>query len=102
MATERLPAWAAPWALKLGVAFQRILVTDQAKRWGSCSRGVLRLNWRIVQAPRTLVDYVLAHELAHLIHDDHGREFWGALGRVMPDYEARRAGLGELGPALLW
>ncbi|WP_437312293.1 M48 family metallopeptidase [Sorangium sp. So ce388] len=101
-AKERLPAWAAPWARKLGVSFPRILVTDQAKRWGSCSRGVLRLNWRIVQAPRTLVDYVLAHELAHLIHDHHGREFWATLGRVMPDYEARRARLGELGPSLLW
>ncbi|MGK3992262.1 M48 metallopeptidase family protein [Sorangium sp. So ce1024] len=49
-----------------------------------------------------MIDYVLAHELAHLIHDDHGREFWAALGRVMPDYEARRARLGELRPALLW
>ncbi|WP_437595058.1 M48 family metallopeptidase [Sorangium sp. So ce1000] len=101
-ATERLPAWAEPWAQKLGVSFRRILVTDQEKRWGSCSRGVLRLNWRIVQAPRALVDYVLAHELTHLIHDRHGREFWATLGRVMPDYEARRARLGEIGPALLW
>ncbi|KYF81371.1 hypothetical protein BE11_27065 [Sorangium cellulosum] len=62
----------------------------------------LRLNWRIVQAPRTFADYVLSQELAHLIHDDHGRELWGALGRVRPDDEARRARLGELGPALLW
>lgn len=101
-AAEHLPAWAAPWARKLGVACRRLLVTDQAKRWGSCSRGVVRINWRIVQAPRALVDYVLAHELVHLIHDHHGREFWAELGRVMPDYEARRARLGELGPALLW
>ncbi|AGP35924.1 M48 family metallopeptidase [Sorangium cellulosum] len=100
-AAERLPAWAAPWAQKLGVTFRRLVVTDQAKRWGSCSRGVLRLNWRVVQAPRALIDYVLAHELAHLIHDHHGREFWATLGRAMPDYEARKARLGELGPALL-
>ncbi|WP_434041649.1 MULTISPECIES: M48 metallopeptidase family protein [Sorangium] len=63
---------------------------------GGCSRA------RHGRRARTLAGYVLAHEFAHLIHDDHGREFWGALGRVMPDYEVRRARLGELGPALLW
>ena len=48
------------------------------------------------------MDYVVAHELAHLVHADHGREFWALLGRVMPDYEARKAQLRELGPSFVW
>lgn len=54
------------------------------------------------QAPRPLVDYVIAHELTHLLHPDHGRAFWRALGAAMPDYDARKARLRELGPALVW
>jgi hypothetical protein len=101
-AKERLPAWTAAWAEMVGVTLDGVVVTEQAKRWGSCSRGVVRINWRIVQAPRPLVDYVLAHEVVHLAHGDHGREFWTALGRVMPDYEARRERLRVLGVQLLW
>lgn len=75
-----------------------LIVRKQRKRWGSCdANGVLRINWRIVQAPIALIEYVLAHELTHLQHPKHGREFWAALGRMMPDYEARRARLLERG-----
>ena len=71
--------------------------------WGSCdTKGVLRLNWRIVQAPKRLIEYVVAHEIVHVLHADHGRAFWAALGRVMPDYEARRDELRKLGPSLEW
>jgi hypothetical protein len=79
-----------------------VLVREQEKRWGSCSRGVVRFNWRIIQAPMRLVDYVVAHEVVHLLHDAHGREFWAALGRLLPDYEARRARLHAEGPRLIW
>lgn len=66
--------------------------------------GEVRLNWRIVQAPVYIIDYVVAHELVHVLrHDEaHGAEFWALLGRVMPDYEARRDRLRELGPCLEW
>jgi predicted metal-dependent hydrolase len=63
---------------------------------------VLRINWRILQAPKRLVDYVVAHEVTHLIHEHHGRAFWATLGRVMPDYEARKERLRELGPRWVW
>jgi predicted metal-dependent hydrolase len=56
----------------------------------------------VVQAPSRLIDYIVAHELVHLLHADHGREIWALLGRVKPDYEARRARLKELGPSLVW
>lgn len=102
-AREYLPLRAALWAAKLGVNLTRLLVSEPAKRWGSASRdGSLRINWRIMQAPVTLVDYVLLHELTHLIHEDHSREFWATLGRIMPDYEERKRRLRELGPVLVW
>lgn len=101
-ARERLPSSVASWAERLGVSYSEVVVTNQAKRWGSCSNAVVRLNWRIVQAPRSLLDYVVAHEVAHLRHLDHGAAFWSALGRLLPDYEARRARLREMGRELIW
>jgi predicted metal-dependent hydrolase len=96
--TERVE-W---WSSKLEVAIPRTLVRGQEKRWGSCASGVIRLNWRIIQAPAGLVDYVVAHELTHLLHKDHSRAFWARLGRLLPDYERRRADLRSLGPSLTW
>jgi predicted metal-dependent hydrolase len=72
---------------------------------GSCNRaGDLRLNWRIMQAPMRLVDYVVAHELGHVVRGDdgHAPAFWAQLGRVLPDYDARRDALRALGSALEW
>jgi predicted metal-dependent hydrolase len=80
-----------------------IIVREQRKRWGSCdARGTVRINWRIIQAPIALIEYVLAHEVVHLVHRSHGAAFWAALGRMMPDYEERRRRLREVGPALSW
>ncbi len=91
-AARLLPRRAAAWAPVVGAAPACVLVSEPGKRWGSAaSDGTVRFNWRIVQAPRRLIDYVVAHELVHLVHPDHGRAFWALLGRVMPDYEARRA-----------
>ena len=60
----------------------------------------MRLNWRIVQAPLSLIDYVVAHELVHLRHHEHSPAFWRALAVVMPEYEVRRQALREVGVAL--
>jgi len=90
-AAARLPERAAFWAKKLGVSPPPVIIREQAKRWGSCDRkGRLLLNWRIVLAPLSLVDYVIAHEACHLVHPDHGPAFWKLLGRVVPDWESRR------------
>ena len=65
------------------MAMPRVIVADQQKRWGSCdSRGAIRLNWRIIQAPMRLVDYVVVHEFVHLRHRGHGRDYWQALAKV--------------------
>jgi hypothetical protein len=102
-AKVRLPERVTHWAEKLRVPVPRVLVREPKKRWGSCHpSGIVRLNWRIVQAPLGLVDYVVAHELCHLLHEGHGRRFWATLGAAMPDYEARRASLSELGARLCW
>jgi predicted metal-dependent hydrolase len=104
-AQERLPERLELWAKKLGIQPPSLLIREQRRRWGSCNRaGEVRLNWRIVQAPLSLVDYVIAHELAHVGRGDdgHGPAFWMRLGRVMPDYDARRAALRALGPSLEW
>lgn len=92
--TERVPLWAS----RLGVSPGNILIRSQRARWGSCDAyGNLRLNWRLVMAPLTLIDYVLAHELAHLRAPDHSPHFWAALRSVMPNYEARKQRLAQQG-----
>ena len=101
-AQARLEERAQWWARRVGLDEPRVRVRNQHRRWGSCAPGVLRFNWRIVQAPVSLVDYVVVHELTHLLHDDHGKAFWAALGRALPDYEVRRAALRRLGPSLDW
>jgi len=68
-----------------------LLVSDARTRWGSCTRtGVVRLNWRLIQAPEAQIDYVLAHELAHLAHLDHSPAFWREVARLYPDFAAAR------------
>jgi len=102
-AALRLAERFAAWSKKLDVCEPPLLIRDQRRRWASCDpQGVIRLNWRVVQAPLRLVDYVLAHELLHLTYRNHTRAFWEALGRVMHDYDARRAALRSLGPHLAW
>lgn len=104
-AAARLPRRVAVWAARLGMPMPEVLVRTQRRRWGSCDRaGQIRLNWRLVQAPTSLIDYVVTHELVHLQRADegHGPAFWSALGRVMPDYDTRRDRLRQLGPSLEW
>jgi len=91
------------WANNLKVELKGLALSEPVTRWGSTSKdGTVRFNWRIVQAPKTLIDYVVAHELCHLAHRDHSKDFWGMLGAIMPDYEARKRHLREVGPAIIW
>lgn len=65
----------------------RLKLSDARTRWGSCTRdGVVRMNWRLIQASNVEIDYVLAHELAHLRHMNHSAGFWQELARIYPDY----------------
>ena len=72
----------------------RMEVRDLGYRWGSCGRnGVIYFNWRILQLPVRLADYVIVHELTHLREGHHGPAFWAALGRAMPDWRKRKDAL---------
>jgi predicted metal-dependent hydrolase len=103
LADGQLRERTARWSERIHVRPRDLLVRDPQRRWGSCDlAGTLRFSWRIVQAPPALVDYVVAHELVHLLHRGHTPRFWATLGRVMPEYEALRARLLKLGPTLTW
>lgn len=84
------------FAPTVGVAPAGVSIKTFRSRWGSCTaRGKLEFNWQIMMAPNRMVDYVVIHELCHLIRHDHSPEFWREMGRVMPDYQACRDWLRE-------
>ncbi|MDD4615907.1 MAG: SprT family zinc-dependent metalloprotease [Alphaproteobacteria bacterium] len=85
------------WAKKLGVSYRRLLISNPRCRWGSCSAdNIIRLNWRLMLAPILLLDYVVAHELCHVVHKNHSARFWKCLARAMPDCQYRRESLRSL------
>ena len=78
-------------AKQLGKYPQRIEIKEQKRRWGSCSRsGVIRLNWKIIMTPISILDYVIVHELCHLIHPHHSPQFWNKVQSILPDHKKRR------------
>ena len=75
-------------AAKLGVETPPLFLSSARSRWGSCnSRGEVRLNWRLLQAPPHIINYVVAHELAHLKEMNHSAKFWAIVERIYPDYK---------------
>ena len=75
----------------VGVETTGVSIKTFKSRWGSCTaKGELEFNWLIMLAPNRMVDYVVIHELCHLIHHDHSPEFWREVMRVMPDYQVCR------------
>ncbi|MEZ4554188.1 MAG: SprT family zinc-dependent metalloprotease [Dehalococcoidia bacterium] len=97
-AEAKLPARVNETARLLGVHPKAVLIRDQRVRWASCAPdGTLRFNWRIVMAKPALIDYVVAHELAHLRVRPHSAEYWAVVAQAIPDYRLRRAELAELG-----
>lgn len=76
------------YAQRLGVSYTDIHIKDQKSRWGSCSsKGNLNFNWRIIMAPEPVCDYVVIHELCHLIHMDHSPAFWQLVESICPQYK---------------
>lgn len=89
-AEEELPKRTPSYESRLGLDDVSVEVDEIDGRWGEFDDGTIRLNWRLVLAPVRIQDYVIAHELAHAIHDSHSSAFWNTVGALIPDYEDRR------------
>jgi predicted metal-dependent hydrolase len=86
----------------LGRRHGRVTMRDTRSRWGSCtSMGDLSFSWRLALAPDEVLDYVVAHEVAHLKEMNHSQRFWSTVGDLCPDYRDRRDWLRRQGPALM-
>lgn len=78
-----------------------IKVKEQKKRWGTCtSERRLLFNWRLVMAPLEVVDYVVVHEMCHMVHMNHSKAFWNLVATILPDYRQRKQWLKENGALL--
>jgi predicted metal-dependent hydrolase len=83
VAARDLPGRCREWAATCGVTIGRISIRDQKSRWGACSpTGTITLNWRLVQMPPRVADYVMLHELMHVRQPNHSRRFWREVDRV--------------------
>ncbi len=95
---ERLPIYAE----KLGVVYHSFALSSATTQWGSCTvEGKIRLNWRLIHFTLPLIDYVIAHELAHLREMNHSPRFWATVQSVFPEFDAARKALRDHGPDTL-
>jgi predicted metal-dependent hydrolase len=100
-ARDALAGAADRHAARLGRGYGRMTLRDTRGRWGSCSaRGDLMFSWRLIMAPDAVLDYVAAHEVAHLEEMNHAPAFWRVVARLCPGYEEPRAWLGRHGAGL--
>ena len=84
-----------------GGQYTSITVRDQKTRWGSCSSsGTLSFNYRLIFAPPVILDYVVVHELCHLTHMNHSKDFWDMVERIMPEHKRCRKWLRDHGQEL--
>jgi len=91
---RELEAASLRYASELGVSIRRVSVRDQASRWGSCSTaGVLSYSWRLILAPSFVLNYLAAHEVAHLVEMNHSAKFWRLVRRLFPDHERAKVWL---------
>lgn len=113
-AKNHLVAWyidhARPWiahriaeyVARLGKQPSGLEIRDLGIRWGSCGKsGSLNIHWATILLPPSIVEYVVVHELVHLVEPNHTPEYWIRLERVLPDYESRKKWLAENGAGIL-
>lgn len=100
-AQKELACASQMYAAVLGRSFSALHLRDTRSRWGSCTaQGRLMYSWRLIMAPPEVLQYVAAHEVAHLAHMDHSRAFWACVGRLMPEYQSHRGWLRAHGAEL--
>lgn len=85
----------------IGVSYNNIRIKEQKTRWGSCSKkSNLNFNWKLIMAPEWVLDYVVIHELCHLKHLNHSKDFWSTVEEFMPEYKEARIWLKDNGSKL--
>lgn len=100
-ARERLREASDRYAAALGVGYGRLSLRDTRSRWGSCSsEGNLMYSWRLIMAPPDVLEYVAAHEVAHLLEMNHSSDYWRVVSRIYPNYKQPRAWLRSNGQQL--
>jgi len=100
-AKEKILPRVKSFARELGVAFSTAKIVDNRYRWGSCTtNNNVNFNWRLVKAPMYVVDYVIVHELAHLMENNHTPRFWNIVRAQSPKMEKARLWLKEHGQLL--
>jgi predicted metal-dependent hydrolase len=100
-ARRDLEAAARRYAARLGIVLKRISIRDQSSRWGSCSTtGMLSFSWRLILAPSHVLEYLAAHEVAHLVEMNHSPRFWRLVQRLCPGHDRAKAWLDAHGADL--
>ena len=96
-AFEKIQGRVKVYAKKMWLEYSKISISDAEKRWGSCNVRTKGLNfsWRIIMAPIEVIDYVVVHELSHLVHQNHSEKFWHKVSSILPDYKEKEKWLKE-------
>ena len=82
------------YAKIIGVSPSSVVIKAFKSRWGSCStKGVIQYNWKIIMAPEPVIDYLVVHELSHILHHNHSPAFWKTVGAYCPAYKEQGAWL---------
>lgn len=101
LARDRLVAASDRYAAQIGRKVARVTLRDTRSRWGSCSHdGALMYSWRLIMAPPSVLDYVAAHEVAHMLEMNHSDRFWAVVERLYPGWQAERRWLHSHGSSL--
>ena len=86
------------WAKRMGLTPASVKITNAKRRWGSCSgKNALCFTWRLILTPPVCIDYVIVHELCHILEHNHSAAFWQEVERILPDYKQRRQMLQDYG-----
>lgn len=102
LAKKVLPERTLALAAAHGLLPGKIRIGNQRSRWGSCSRtGTISLNWRLIQSPSSVLDYLILHELAHMLHPNHSHSFWRCVEQWCPSYRESEIWLKKEGRILI-
>jgi predicted metal-dependent hydrolase len=91
LAEKVIPARVKHYSALTGLRPNKVRISNAGKRWGSCSaKGTINISWRLLQFPQEVIDYVVVHELVHLVERNHGKKFWQRVEEIIPDHRALR------------